>query len=57
MDESIPAVSSRHQSENADKIRYLDSYANADNAYNSRYKKTRRSYAFVRKTCKPHGRE
>ena len=39
-------------SENADKNPKLDSYDAADNAYNSRYKKPRRSYATVRKIAK-----
>ena len=37
------------QTENADKNPKLDSYDAADNAYNFRYKKSRRSYASVRK--------
>ena len=39
-------------SQNADKNPKLDSYDAADNAYNFRYKKTRRSYATVRKIAK-----
>ncbi len=37
------------KSENADKNPKLDRYEAADNAYNSRYKKARHSYALVRK--------
>ena len=37
------------QPENADKNPKLDSYDAADNAYNFRYKKSRRSYEIVRK--------
>ena len=40
------------KSENADKNPKLDRYEAADNAYNSRYKKLRRSYTFVRKIAK-----
>ena len=40
------------KSENADKDPKLDRYEAADNAYNSRYKNLRRSYAIVRKIAK-----
>ena len=40
------------QCENADKNPKLDSYGAADNAYNSRYEKMRRSYNVVRKIGK-----